>query len=127
MFTKDQVRDALRDCYDTANPYQQPVNIVDLGLVETISLVLDEDAPGAGIPGVAPRYRLWVTLILCSGDEDAQTLLGAQIANRLAGLPELSRVEVRFADTPAWTPSRITVAGRFLLKLDRAFPILNNR
>ena len=127
MFTADQVREALRDCYDTANPYQQPVNIVDLGLVEAISLAQDDEAPGAGIPGVAPKYRLSLTLLACTADEDARTLLGAQIANRLAGLPQLSGSAIHFADAPAWTPARITVAGRHLLKLDRAFPILNNR
>lgn len=127
MFSEDQVREALRDCYDTANPYQQPVNVVDLGLIEEISLMLDSEAPGAGIVGVPAKYRLRLRLLACSTDEDARTLLGAQIANRLAGLPELSGAEIRFAEAPAWTPSRISLAGRHLLKLDRAFPILNNR
>ncbi len=127
MFTETQVREALRDCYDTTNPYRQPVNVVDLGLVEKISLTLDEEAPGAGIAGVPPRYKLSLTLIACTAEEDARTLLAAQIANRLAGLPELSGIDLRFADTPGWTASRITLAGRRLLKLDRAFPILNNR
>ena len=127
MFTEDQVRDALRDCYDTANPYGQPVNVVDLGLVEAISLELDEYAPGAGVAGVPPKYRLNLTLVTCTADDDARALLGAQIANRLAGLPQLSGASVRFCDLPAWTPARISVAGRHLLKLDRAFPILNNR
>ncbi len=127
MFTEDQVRIALRDCYDTANPYGQPVNIVDLGLVETISLELDDEAPGAGIAGLAPKYRLGLTLVACTADEDARTVLGAQIANRLAGLPQLSEASIRFVDMPAWTPARISAAGRHLLKLDRAFPILNNR
>ena len=127
MFTEDQVRDALRDCYDTANPYGQPVNVVDLGLVEAISLALDNEAPGAGIAGVPPKYRLRLTLVACTADEDARTLLRAQIANRLAGLPQLSGASIRFADVPGWSPARISVAGRHLLKLDRAFPILNNR
>ena len=127
MFTEDQVRHALRDCYDTANPYGQPVNIVDLGLVEEISLVLDDEAPGAGIAGVPAKYRLSLTLVACTADEDARTLLGAQVANRLAGLPELSGASIHFADAPAWTPARISATGRHLLKLDRAFPILNNR
>ncbi len=127
MFTVDQVRDALRDCYDTANPYRKPVNIVDLGLVESISLVLDDEAPGAGVPGVPAKYRLRLTLIAATADEDAKALLGAQIQNRLAGLPQLSGTVLHFAESPVWTPSRITAAGRHLLKLDSAFPILNNR
>lgn len=127
MFTEDQVRGALRDCYDTANPYGQPVNIVDLGLVEAISLALDEEAPGANIAGVPAKYRLSLTLVACTADEDARTLLGAQIANRLAGLQQISGASIRFAGAPLWTPARISAAGRHLLKLDRAFPILNNR
>lgn len=127
MFTEDQVREALRDCYDTANAYQQPVNVVDLGLVEAISLVLDGEAPGAGIAGVPAKYRLSLTLIASTADDDAKALLGAQIVNRMAGLPQLSGTVLRFADAPAWTPSRISATGRHLLKLDRAFPILNNR
>ena len=127
MLTEDQVHEALRDCYDTANPYRQPVNVVDLGLVQTISVGLDPDAPRAGIPGVPLKYHLTVTLLSCTADEDAQLLLSMQIANRLAGLPQISKSSIRFAGAPAWTPSRITPAGRHLLKLDQAFPILNNR
>lgn len=127
MFTEDQVRVALRDCYDSGNPFGQPVNVIDLGLVEAISLVPDLEAPGAGIPGVPPKYQLALTLLASTSDEDARTLLGAQIVNRLAGLPQLSRTAVCFVDSPSWTPFRITPAGRHLLKLDRVFPILNNR
>ena len=125
--TEDQVRDALRDCYDTANPYGQPVNIVEFGLVEAISLDLDLEAPGTGIAGVPPKYKVSLTLLAGTADEDARTLLSAQIGNRLAGLRQISTTRICFVDTPAWTPSRITPAGRHLLKLDQAFPILNNR
>ena len=55
MLSEQDIREALRACYDTHNPYGQPVNIVDLGLVEVIELSPDLDAPGAGIPGVPQR------------------------------------------------------------------------
>ncbi len=124
MFNEVDIRDALRACYDPANPYRQPLNIVDLGLIEDIALGLDPDAPGAGIPGVPPRQSLSLTLLAATADIDAQTQLRAQIANRLAGLPELSRTEIHFADAPLWTPARISPEGRRILNLD--FPILNN-
>jgi metal-sulfur cluster biosynthetic enzyme len=124
MLTEDDIRDALRACYATA-PGHQSLNIVDLGLVEAIALAVDPYAPGANIPGVPTKHSLIVTLIAASPDEDAQAMLSAQIANCLAGLPELSRTTVAFAETPAWTPARISPAGRRLLQLD--FPILNNR
>ena len=128
MLSEDDIREALRACYDTHNPYGQPVNIVDLGLVETIELAPEPDAPGAGISGVPQRQRLHLSLISSKPDEDAQAQLSAQISNRLAGLPELWRTTIHFAAEPAWTPARISPQGRALLKLDAApFPILNNR
>jgi len=125
MLTEDDIRGALRACYSSAPGHKPPVNIVDLGLVATIGIAVDEDAPGANIPGVPTKHRIAVTLIPASPDEDAQAMLAAQIANCLAGLEQVSGTEVVFAESPAWTPARISPAGRQLLQLD--FPILNNR
>jgi metal-sulfur cluster biosynthetic enzyme len=125
MLTNADIREALRACYDASHVYRKPVNIVDLGLVEEITLAADPEAPGAGIPGVPPRQVLSLTLLAPSQDEDAQAQLRAQILNRLAGIPELWRADVHFAAEPTWTPARISPEGRRLLTLD--FPILNNR
>ena len=95
--------DALRDCYD-------PVlrrNIVDLNLVRTAHLTLDEDAPGANIAGLPAKYRAEVQLAAISSDEVAAAQLIAQVSNRLAGLPTISRASVTL--------------------LPPAFPILNTR
>ena len=128
MLTENDIRNALRACYDTANVYRRPVNIVDLGLVEQIVLSVDAEAPGAGIAGVPVRHRLALTLVASSDDEDAQAMLAAQIANRMAGLPEISKTAIRFSDSVAWTEARITPEGWHLLRLNSAaFPILNNR
>jgi metal-sulfur cluster biosynthetic enzyme len=128
MLSEGDILEALRACYDTRNPYERPVNVVDLGLVESIALILDLDAPGAGIAGVPRKQRLFLTLIASSADEDARMQLAAQIVNRLAGVEELSGTAIRFAETPVWTPARITPQGRALLKLDAVhFPIINNR
>jgi metal-sulfur cluster biosynthetic enzyme len=123
MLSEADIVEALRACYDKPPQFQRAVNIVDLGLIESIALKLDPEAPGAGIPGVPPRQSLSVTLIPCSPDEEAQAQLGAQVRNRLAGLPELSAVSVRFADSPEWGVHRISREGRRVLSLD--FPILN--
>ena len=48
------IRAALRDCYDPT----LPCNIVDLGVVESITLTPDPEAPGATIPGVPPKFRV---------------------------------------------------------------------
>jgi metal-sulfur cluster biosynthetic enzyme len=60
--------------------------------------------------------------------DDANAMLVAQIQNRLAGLPELSRISVTLAETPLWTPARVSPKLRKTLKLDPpTFAILNNR
>jgi metal-sulfur cluster biosynthetic enzyme len=125
MLTEADIREALRACYDSPPQFRRPVNIVDLGMVESIALTVDPDAPGAGIAGVPPPQALVITLVPASPDEDSQTQLRAQILNRLAGIPGLSAASVHFAAEPLWSTARITAEGRRLLALD--FPILNNR
>lgn len=101
---------ALRDCYDPGIP----LNIVDLGLVHSISISPDADAPGAGIPGVPPRHRVAIALTLAqivSPDSDAAPLI-AQIQNRLAAFETISRTDVTLLAEPAWNPGRISEEGR---------------
>jgi len=81
---------ALRDCYDTL----QQRNIVDLGLVQSASLTRDTEAPGAQIRGVPARYIAHITLRAPGSDDTRNAQLRAQIENRLAGLPEISRTEI---------------------------------
>ena len=105
---------ALRDCYDP----NLPCNIVDLGIVENITLTLDPEAPGAAISGVPTRYRATIAITPTTHDQAATAQLSAQIQNRLAGLESILATEVILLDHPAWTPQRITPAGRKLLGLD---------
>jgi metal-sulfur cluster biosynthetic enzyme len=128
MLTEDDIREALRACYAPGLRFERPLNIVDLGLIESIALRLDHEAPGAGIPGVPARQALTLILIATSAEEDARIQLHAQIANRLAGLEQISRTTILFAASPAWTAERISPEGRRILRLDPpTFPILNNR
>lgn len=81
---------ALRDCYDTL----QQRNIVDLGLVQSAALTRDLAAPGASVRGLPQRYIARITLRAPSSDDTRNAQLRAQIENRLAGLPEISRTEI---------------------------------
>lgn len=109
--TEADIRAALRDCYDP----EIALNIVDLGLVYSIAIAPDPDAPGAGIPGVPPRHRVHIALTL-SQIVDAQdsepTPLIVQIQNRLAAFETVSRTDVILLREPAWNPGRITPEGR---------------
>ncbi len=114
MLTESDVREALRDCYDP----EVPCNIVDLGLVYAIAVERDNEAPGAGIPGVPARHRVHIDLTLTSAGCPAQTQITAQIEGRLAGFPAISRTEVALVWDPKWTPHRISPEGRKLLGIE---------
>ena len=88
--TQPDLLAALRDCY--APPSQR--NLVDAGLVRSVALPLDANAPGAGIPGVPPRYLATISLHAPGLDEAANAQLLAQIENRLLGLPAIARVQL---------------------------------
>ena len=87
---------ALHDCYDAVQQRNgaRGKNIVDLGLVESATLTLDTAAPGANIRGLPARYIAHITLRAPGSDDTRNAQLRAQIENRLAGLPEISRTEI---------------------------------
>ncbi len=62
--------------------------------MQRATLALDRDAPGANIRGVPPRYIAHITLRAPSSDDTRNAQLRAQIENRLAGLPEISRTDI---------------------------------
>jgi metal-sulfur cluster biosynthetic enzyme len=114
MLTESDILAALRDCYDPV----LPCNIVDLGLIRSITITPDPEAPGSGIPGVPQRHKVQITLTPTGEDETVNSQLSAQIENRLAGLATVSQTTVILLDTPAWTPQNISPAGRRILGLD---------
>ncbi len=89
--TDADLLNTLRDCYYTL----QQRNIVDLGLVESAELTRDTDGPGAKVRGVGPRYIARIALRAPSSDDARNAQLCAQIENRLAGLPVISRTEIK--------------------------------
>ncbi len=112
--TEETVREALKDCYDP----EVPCNIVDLGLVYTVAVAVDTEAPGAGIRGVPARHKVGIGLTLTSKGCPAHTQIIAQIEGRLSAFQEISQTEVELVWEPAWSPSRISVEGRKLLGID---------
>jgi metal-sulfur cluster biosynthetic enzyme len=112
--TEDDVRAALRDCYDP----EVPCNIVDLGLVYKVTVAPDPDAPGAGIAGVPPRNRVHIDLTLTSQGCPAHTQIVAQIEGRLAAFETVTKTEVALVWQPPWTPHRISPEGRRLLGIE---------
>jgi metal-sulfur cluster biosynthetic enzyme len=114
MLTKADILTALRDCYDPT----LPCNIVDLGLIQSIAITRDLEAPGSNIPGVPHKHKIQIEITPTQNDEASNAQLQAQIVNRLAGFETISQTTVTLLHQPAWTPQRITPAGRKILGLD---------
>ena len=58
MLTESDILRVLRDCYDPV----LPCNIVDLGLIRSIVIVPDIDAPGTHIPNVPQKHIIDISL-----------------------------------------------------------------
>ena len=113
--TEHDIREALRVCFDP----ELRVNIVDAGLLYEVAVTPDPDAPGSGIPGVPPRFRVETKLLNRSLDEDRNALLLEQVRGRLAGMENVSRANVVLLDEPAWSAERMNENARIQLGLSR--------
>ena len=94
---------ALRDCFDP----EIKLNLVDLGVIYAIETGPDPDSTPAW-----PRQWVRVTMSLAAPDSPAKGLILEQVGNRLASVPDISKVELNLVGEPQWTPHRITEAGR---------------
>ncbi len=93
MVTKEQVYEALQDCYDP----EIPVNIVDLGLVydvevedDAVAVKMTLTAPGCGMGGMIAS--------------NAQSLI--------MEIPGVKEANVDLVWDPPWDPSRISEEAR---------------
>ncbi len=89
-FTEADLRQALAECFVPALRR----DVVAAGLLRSASLVLDAEAPGAGIAGVPPRYLARVVLSAPGSDDAVNAQVRAAVENRLLGLPAIARVEL---------------------------------
>ena len=110
MLTANRVCEALEVCFDP----ELRINIVDLGLVHGIFIEQDHDAPGFNT-----HYTVIIDLIMRAPGGEIEAMLVAQIRNRLAGMEEISRSEVRVLREPAWSADRMTDAARRQLEPHR--------
>ncbi|HUB51085.1 MAG TPA: metal-sulfur cluster assembly factor [Terracidiphilus sp.] len=109
MLNETEILTALRDCFDP----EVKLNLVDLGLIYGIETEPDPDSTP-----VWPRQRVRVTLTLTTPHCPASGLILEQVHNRLAGIPDISKVELNLVWEPKWTPHRISEEGRRQLGLE---------
>lgn len=104
--TAEEIRRALRDCFHPA----LKLNVEALGLIDDIAVTVDQEAPGADIPGVPKKHIIHLWLYRPTEDETATAMLTELIRNRLYGFPETGTVEITLLD--GWTPQRLTDEAR---------------
>ncbi len=108
MLAESDILAALRDCFDP----DLKVNLVDLGLIYKIELEPD--------PNSTPKWqrqRVSITMTLTAPDSPANGLILEQVQNRLAGIPDIGKVDLDLVWEPKWTPHRISPAGRLQLRI----------
>lgn len=110
MLSEDDVRDALRVCFDP----ELAVNIVDLGLIYAISVERDQDWPG-----LEPRCVVGITLTMRAPNDEREAMLVGQVKNRLAGMRDVSHSHVDLVWKPPWSADSMSAAARQQLGLDR--------
>ncbi len=103
MLNESQILAALRDCFDP----DMKLNLVDLGVFYGIETGPDPDSAPAW-----PRQWVKVTMTLPREQSPGNGLVIEQVGNRLAGIPDISNVEIKLVWEPQWTPHRISEAGR---------------
>ncbi|MCG3119217.1 MAG: hypothetical protein ALAOOOJD_01576 [bacterium] len=91
--TKEQVLDALRNCYDP----EIPVNIVDLGLVYDVNV---------------QESRVHVKMTLTSPACPVAPQVGEQARNLVEAVPGVSAAEIEFVWEPMWNPEMMSWEAR---------------
>lgn len=89
MVTKEQVLEALKNCYDP----EIPVNIVDLGLIYDLK-----------VDGGSVYVKMTLTAPGCP----AHVFLKEQVEQEILRIPGVERAEVEIVWDPPWTPERMS-------------------
>lgn len=102
--TEQDVLSALRSCYDP----EIPVNIVDLGLIYTVSFAAADDN----------QQDVTVDMTLTAQGCPEHVNISAQVKSRLEQLPGIRNAQVNVVWTPPWTPERLSPDARKQLGID---------
>lgn len=99
MVTKEQVYEALHNCYDP----ELPVNIVDLGLVYDVTVEDD---------------HVNVVMTLTARGCPAHTFISENVKMQVAKIPGVKSANVQVVWDPPWDPSRLSPAARKQLGIE---------
>lgn len=96
---ESQVWEVLKTCYDP----EIPINMVDLGLIYSCQVT------PLGEPG---KNRVCVVMTLTAPGCGMGEFIAADVRNKIAGLDNVSEVDVELTFDPPWDQSRMSEAAR---------------
>lgn len=94
---------ALKDVYDP----EIPVNIVELGLIYTVTPTL----------GSGQTWDVRVDMTLTTANCPMADLIPGRVKARLAEIPEFGEIDVRLVWDPPWDPGRMSEQARLALDM----------
>jgi metal-sulfur cluster biosynthetic enzyme len=118
--TEQDVLNSLKSCYDP----EIPVNIVDLGLIYTVTFASaapadnPEDAKQDDAKQEDAKQDVTVDMTLTSQGCPEHVNISAQVKSRLEQLPGIRNARVNVVWTPAWTPERLSPDARKQLGIE---------
>ena len=101
--TRDDIFDVLRTIPDP----EMPISIVDLGLVERVTLCTN-GGEGASADRTSIDIDLLPTFIGCP----ALDMIAGDVRAKLSALPGVGQITINWLFDPPWSVDRITAAGR---------------
>jgi probable FeS assembly SUF system protein SufT len=102
--TEQLVWDTLKTVFDP----EIPVNVVDLGLIYSCTIV----------PGHPGGKKVAVRMALTSPGCGMSNVLKADVEGKLLRLPEVNEAQVEVVFDPPWNPNRMSEAARLQLGFD---------
>jgi metal-sulfur cluster biosynthetic enzyme len=105
--SKDEVLQALKECYDP----EIPVNIVDLGLIYEVRFVPAPPEAGEG-------QLVEVEMTMTSPGCPSHTFISQQVKERLERMPGVKGAAVNVVWSPPWGPERLSDEARQKLGID---------
>ncbi len=98
-FEEEKVWEQLRNCYDP----EIPLNIVDLGLIYSVSAADEAEAGGKSV-----NVKMTLTAPGCGMGPS----LASDAEQRILTVPGVSSARVELVWDPPWSPDRISAVGR---------------
>jgi metal-sulfur cluster biosynthetic enzyme len=106
MPTREEVMNALMECYDP----EIPVNIVDLGLIYEVRFNSANGAPDA--------QDVEIEMTMTSPGCPAHVGISEDVRRKVQALPGVNSVNVNIVWTPPWSPERLSAAARQKLGIE---------